>query len=361
MEKLNLNPQVSGQDDATQKADATEAEKAAERVFFGKTKDGAEVYDRAKGSHLHLEGGMTPELLRAALGAIDTEGRRSFKEVVEFEQPIGKQTCVEVGPEDEVVMVYREGRSGQTPMVKNREAEPSNCLTVVLGKGDFPLDSNLYELTTGYVGKGSPKEPWDPLNTTDEERRECEEFWNSHALVYDDKLIDWERTKAFEFMSEPEKRLELMRPRVLRTGVFIDPETLHTKIQPTLEKVMDNPCVTMKFRPSEISQLHPEQLGSSAKIYAVGYGNDGKNEGILVKIEADDPEIQEACDAVKVPYIALSMAEGAKVTDTEKLDFAPLEEPVELTGKYGLFVQDRLVEDSEGLAEVEREALTSRE
>ena len=81
----------------------------------------------------------------------------------------------------------------------------------------------------------------------------------------------------------------------------------------------------------------------------------------MVKIEADDPEIQEACDAVKVPYIALSMAEGAKVTDTEKLDFAPLEEPVELTGKYGLFVQDRLVEDSEGLAEVEREALTSRE
>lgn len=41
-----------------------------ERVFFGRTKDGAEVYDRP-GSHFHGEGGLTPELLGEALATID--------------------------------------------------------------------------------------------------------------------------------------------------------------------------------------------------------------------------------------------------------------------------------------------------
>ena len=53
--------------------------------------------------------------------------------------------------------------------------------------------------------------------------------------------------------------------------------------------------------------LNIKHLGSHATMKAVGYGNDGKNEEFLVEIQADNPRIQEACDAFKNPHITLSI------------------------------------------------------
>jgi hypothetical protein len=44
-----------------------------------------------------------------------------------------------VGPDDDIVMVYRKRRSGRTPMVKNREAEPCNSLIAILRKNSLPV------------------------------------------------------------------------------------------------------------------------------------------------------------------------------------------------------------------------------
>ena len=96
--------------------------------------------------------------------------------------------------------------------------------------------------------------------------------------------------------------------------------------------------------------MNLEQLGTGARIIAEGYGNDGKNEGLLVRIEADDPVIQEACDKLKVPHITLSVSEGAKPQDTDKLDFKPLDKPFEIKGEYGLFSQGDII-DKESDAE----------
>lgn len=88
-------------------------------------------------------------------------------------------------------MVYRKGREDPTPMVKEREPLPCNVLTVIIRK-EKEL-KNHYTLITAFVGRGSTREPWDKGIRSDEERRECVEFWSTHALLYNPDLIDWER------------------------------------------------------------------------------------------------------------------------------------------------------------------------
>ena len=323
------------------------------RVFLGQTIDGAKVYDR-KNSHFHSEGGLTPELLSSALGTIDAKNRNFIKEKVKFDGVVGGKTCVEVGPEDNVVMVYRKGRNGMTPMVKDREMEPCDTITVIMRKTRAPRNQRDYELLTSYIGEGSPREPWDSGIGSEAEKKESEEFWMSHALIYDDDLIDWEKTKAFEFMSESAKEAEQIRQRAFFSGLFINPEEIYSKVQPTLEKPVKHPHVTTAFRP-ESSQLLLEQIGSDAKIYAVGYGNDGKNEGLLVKVEAEDPEVQAACDALKTPHITLSTSRRGQAKNTAFLEFTPLEKPIDLTGKFGFFSQGEVIRDQEKLAQLKKD------
>ena len=337
-------------------APAIEPEKkeaSIERVFLGKTKDGADVYDR-EDSHFHAEGGLTPELLSIAIGAIDTKGYTSIKKQVDFDYQIGYSTCVETGPNDDIVFAYRKtengSRDGLTPMVKNREAKPSNSITVVLRKDDDM--SGSYTMKTSYIGEISPREPWDPSIGSERELKESKEFWATHSLVYDDSLIDWEKTKAFEFMSEPAKKLELIRQKTLYAGLFVNPNELYSKAPSTLAKQIRYPHVTTNFKPG-IQELHLDQLGSGAKIFAIGYGNDGKNEGLLVKVEADDPVIQQACDALETPHITLSISKNGQAKDTAFLKFSPLEKPFEITGKYNIYVQGAPREKLENLPETQ--------
>ena len=171
-----------------------------EQLVFGQTRDGATVRERKDGSHFHAEGGLTKELLSAALATIDTvvdpnDKDRAVRREVKFDRPIGKTTCVEVGPDDQVVMVYRNYRKGLTPMVKNREPAPSDTLSIVLREDEDRPGGKDYILATAYIGEKAPREPWDESIESEEERRRCEEFWKTHALIYNDGLIDQERMK----------------------------------------------------------------------------------------------------------------------------------------------------------------------
>ena len=344
MEKLGFTPK---NEESNQTINETESAEKPKNVFLGNTKDGAEVFIE-ESSHFHPEGGLTHELLRETLATIDTEGKDFLKEEVDFDQPIGEKTCVEVGPEDEIVMIYRKGRRGRTPMVKNRKAGPCNTVTVILKREPSDQDKDNYRLITSYIGKGSVREPWDPGLSSQKDIEESKKFWNTHALIYDDSLIDWERTKDFEFMSESAKKAELTSQKVVFAGLFVDPEKLHDKAKPRLERVIKNPHVTTSFKPGA-RQLNLDELGTGARIIATGYGNDGKNEGLLVKIEADDPAIQEACDALKKPHITLSVSKDGSPVDTSRIKFVPLEKPFEITGTYGLFSQGKVIDDKNEL------------
>ena len=315
--------------------DGGDEKKGIEQPILGYTKDGKAVIDRPD-SHFHWESGMTQELFTEALGKIDTEERESFLEEVDFGREIGKNHCVEVGPEDEVVYAVRARRRGLTPLVKNREPISCSKMVVVLEKeAEKP---NTYILKTAYIGEGTPREPWDSSIPSDKEFEEAKAFWSNHALIYDDKLIDHEKTAEYNAMTDAEKFNQQMSIMTYYSGLFVNRDELYQACSPKLEKTVDEPHITINFRP-EAKQLHLDQVGSNAKITAIGYGNDGKNEGLLVKVESDDPKIQAAVDEVAVPHITLSYSEDSHPMYTSGLEFTPLEQPFEITGTYGIFTR----------------------
>ena len=349
MEKLSLNASSNNSSERVPLEEPTpEVENEQEKLFLGKTRDNMTVYDRKDYSHVHGEGGLTTELIQSALSVVPTNDKFLIEKEVPFDGVVGQKTCVEVSPNDEVVMMYRKNRYGRTPMVKNRSPEPSNKITVVFRKSRKD-EFGDYTMLTSYIGDKSEKEPWDTSLRRPEDRKRSKEFWKNHALIYDESEVDWERTNAFNEMNENEKELELMSDKVFYEGLFVDSDELYQKIQPKLARRIKNPHVTTMFNPKG-ADLNLEQLGTGARIIAEGYGNDGKNEGLLVRIEADDPVIQEACDKLKVPHITLSVSEGAKPQDTDKLDFKPLDKPFEIKGEYGLFSQGDII-DKESDAE----------
>ena len=330
------------------KTHAPETRGENERPILGVTADGAIVRD-APISHFHSEGDITKDLLAAVLATIETDDVNRLAKEVKFDRPIGYTNCVDVGPDDEIEMVIRKGRLGRTPMAKNRTAQETPFMTVVIKKDPEYPDGGNYNLSTCYAGELAPREPWDPSLDNGEEVRESEEFWSKHALVYNEDLIDKEKTEEYNNMSDEEKRIERIREKTLYAGVFIEADDLFSKAPATLEKRIKTPHVTTSFRPTS-DQLHLDQLGSGARIIAIGYGNDGKNEGLLVKIEADDPEIQAACDQLDKPHITLSTSADGLAKNTVNLDFQPLEEPIELTGKYGLSIFGEIVDNLDDLS-----------
>lgn len=159
--------------------------------LLGITKNGLYVYDR-NDSHFHGEGGLTKDLLREAIEEIEFNKKVGSVRniVVNMGRIVGTTSCVKLNPEDEVIYVYRKGRIGRTPMVKNREAEECGSITVVLKR--IRYDEAI--MLTGYIGTGSPREPWD-RSLSHKARYESIMFWKQHALVWNDDLIDWNRTK----------------------------------------------------------------------------------------------------------------------------------------------------------------------
>ena len=141
--------------------------------------------------------------------------------------------------------------------------------------------------------------------------------------------------------------LESVKEKTFYAGLFVNREELYQKAPAHLEHTVEKPHVTTKFAPETID-LHLDQLGSGAKITAIGYGNNGKNEGLLVKVEADDPIIQAAVDKLRNPHITLSYSEGSHPKDTVDLDFTPLkeEDQFEIPGIYSLHLKDDSLVDS---------------
>ena len=153
----------------------------------------------------------------------------------------------------------------------------------------------------------------------------------------------------FEGLSQDREYAEKVKQETFYSGIFVNREELYNKAPAHLKNTIEKPHVTTNFAPDE-TQLHLESLGSESKITAIGYGNNGKNEGLLVKVESDDPIIQKAIDSVKVPHITLSYSDGSHPMYTSDLEFTPLSEPFELSGEYCLHLKnDTLINNGDTL------------
>ncbi len=145
--------------------------------LIGHLSNGERVFDRPR-SHLHQNPSLLKNLPEALL-KIDPEKREFFIETVDFGREIGVSNCIETKEEDEVVYAQRVGRFGMSRFVKNRTAEPSSQITVILKK--IPEG---YITISGFVGPKAEREPWDAHAD-----KNSIPFWRKHAIIYGTEQI----------------------------------------------------------------------------------------------------------------------------------------------------------------------------
>lgn len=123
-------------------------------------------------------------------------------------------------------------------------------------------------------------------------------------------------------------------------GIFLDEKVEKQLIalqDNGLDGNIENMHITFKFGDTE---KYPEELiGKEFTFKIIGYASDGKNSGFSIEIPK---ELRAFYKSSSIPHITVSIGEvdgvKGKPVDTAKLDFKPLEEPVEIQGKLGYFI-----------------------
>lgn len=118
-------------------------------------------------------------------------------------------------------------------------------------------------------------------------------------------------------------------------GCFLKFDTFHATIscvrKRPLENIVLNPHVTFMYKPDKV--ILP-LFGEKIKVTAIGYGNDGNNEGLKVRLKANNPIIQSMISKIEVPHITIAVSGGGKPVNTKNLCFEVID-PIELEGEYG--------------------------
>jgi hypothetical protein len=112
-------------------------------------------------------------------------------------------------------------------------------------------------------------------------------------------------------------------------------------IKGTLEKDISDQHVTLAFKPedSQIAEIM-NHFNKPIKVEIIGYGNDGKNEGLLAKISDDTPYFNEA----KNVHITLSVSPDSTPVKTGDLAFdkkIPAHIPTEFYGTIAAFTAQK--------------------
>lgn len=155
------------------------------------TKDGMRISIPASTmEHMEAHKDVDFAILNEALKKISFKGD-FLKTAVDMGRVIGTTSCVEVGPEDDISYYYRKNRAGKTPFVKGRDKKDTSKIVIILRK----TSKGIPILITSWYGDIAPMEPWDARrkNLSDEEIEECDIFWNTHALIYDESMIDFDK------------------------------------------------------------------------------------------------------------------------------------------------------------------------
>jgi hypothetical protein len=130
------------------------------------------------------------------------------------------------------------------------------------------------------------------------------------------------------------KKGERKMTQPIYTGVFFTASNIYAKITPALSKKIDNPHVTVRFRPESVDK---RLFGAEVAASVVGYACDGRNEGWRVELHSDNVALQDMLDRIAVPHITLSVSEDGQPVDTAKLHFHAIKPFAIAGGKFGGF------------------------
>lgn len=126
-------------------------------------------------------------------------------------------------------------------------------------------------------------------------------------------------------------------------GCFFEAGELYEKVEfireMPLPMPVENPHITFQYKPKSIDR---ELFGQRIQVEIVGYGNNGINEGLCVRVFAGDPQIQEMIKKIEIPHITLALSEGGEAVNTRELEFSEIP-TITITGIYGGCTEDKKV------------------
>jgi hypothetical protein len=146
-------------------------------VNLGHTGDKQQVFLDYKNTHVEYHLLETPNLIDLVREVLPTIESNDEKQVIverDLGRPVGTTNLVETASEDEIVYAKRIGRNEYSRFVKNRELLTCSSIVVVLRKG-----VSGYFLWTAMCGRLLP----------DEAYQKYSDFNKTHAMVYDEQLI----------------------------------------------------------------------------------------------------------------------------------------------------------------------------
>lgn len=132
---------------------------------------GQKFIPRINSNHIHLDLDLYLSKIIDRIGELNGE---FFTKEFEFPEIIGKTIYVQTDDDDQIVYAIRNGKSGHTRFVLNREPIDCRHITVVLKKTE-----THFVIISIFIGQAAPYEPYDLRSTPNDL-----EFWNNHALIY---------------------------------------------------------------------------------------------------------------------------------------------------------------------------------
>ena len=103
-----------------------------------------------------------------------------------------------------------------------------------------------------------------------------------------------------------------------------------------LFRIITIPHVTFVFEPDDVDE---SLFGEKIRVEATGYGNNGRNEGLSVKLYSENRVLADMIERIEIPHITISVGEGGRPYDTKFLKFRPIE-PFELEGVFGGYMRN---------------------
>ncbi len=138
------------------------------------------------------------------------------------------------------------------------------------------------------------------------------------------------------------RRAKMKAEDILYTAVFVENDALNYAVMGIDRHVLENDIkfkhVTVEYKPKK--NVFSQFLGEDVVIRIVGYGCDGKNEGLQVELDTKNEKLQKTLKKIEVPHITLSISSDSKAKFTSQIDFTKITEPIEIEGKFGVMTKN---------------------
>ncbi len=145
--------------------------------YLGVLKSGEQVYNR---DSTHVDK-VIKDLVLDVLPSIESNDEVHFEKSITFPSNIGICRVVNTTSNDQIYYAVRKNRKGYSRIVKGKEGEQSNVLSLALLKSS----ETKYILITAYIGDRAGPEPYDKYCMPSDK-----EYWLNHAFVEELVEID---------------------------------------------------------------------------------------------------------------------------------------------------------------------------